>query len=414
MSSIKPISKFEGKKIYFDNAATSFPKPEPVLTAIDMYLRSCGNPGRGAHSYALAGARTIFDSREAIAAFLGIEPSERLIFTPGCTESINMVLKGLVLSGGLSGGDVVVTTSMEHNSVMRPLFQLQASPGIRVETVDFCVDPEVFADNLRIRLIETKARLCFLMRASNVTGELLPIKQAAAVCNDLSVPLAVDAAQSAGKVEVDLSQSGISYWCASGHKGLLGPPGIGLLYVAPGAPLSPIVTGGTGSSSESYEVPETMPDRFEAGTQGGQNIAGLAAACAWLKKRDAEAVLRHELNLTERFHVWAQSRRENQADIEVFGPQSCYSDDKPRILVKMPVVSFRLKGLSPALIAEKLDRDYGIAVRPGLHCAIAAHKRLVTDDTGLVRVSFGPFNSLIELERLISALEEIMLDGSKQ
>ncbi|MGD9684629.1 MAG: aminotransferase class V-fold PLP-dependent enzyme [Candidatus Obscuribacterales bacterium] len=390
------------KRIYFDNAATSFPKPEPVFRAIDHYLRHAGNPGRGGHSFSLAGARAIFEARESIAQFLGIAETERLLFTPGCTESINIVLKGMVRQGKLSRGDRVVTTNMEHNSVMRPLTELAGDPGIEIVSVPYSCEEERFGSALRAAL-KDGAGLCIVSRASNVTGELLPVKVASRLCAEAGVPLAVDAAQSAGKVEVDLSKSGVTFWCASGHKGLMGPPGVGLLYIAPGVDLAPLITGGTGSHSESYEIPAILPDRFEAGTQPGQNIAGLAAAVGWLKKRGAEDMLRHELNLTQCFHAWADEHE----NVEIFGPGIM---DGIRIEAepwKMPVVAFRLKGIDSNRVADALDSEYGIAVRSGLHCAYAAHKSLGTEKSGLVRASFGPFNTMIEVEKLIASLAEV-------
>lgn len=399
------------KRIYFDNAATSFPKPEPVFRAIDHYLRHAGNPGRGGHSFSLAGARAIFEARESIAEFLGIAETERLLFTSGCTESINIVLKGLVRQGKLGRGDRVVTTNMEHNSVMRPLTELAADPGIEIVSVPFSGQEDAFGSALEAAL-KDGAGLCIVSRASNVTGEVLPVRIASKLSNEAGVPLAVDAAQSAGKLEVDLSASGVTFWCASGHKGLMGPPGVGLLYIAPGAELTPLVTGGTGSQSESYEIPSILPDRFEAGTQPGQNIAGLAAAVGWLKKRGAEDMLRHELNLTRRFHAWAEERE----DVEIFGKGledrgDGISSDPGSEPGKMPVVAFRLTGIDCNRLADALDRQYGIAVRSGLHCAYAAHKSLGTEKSGLVRASFGPFNTMIEVEKLITALSEIAARG---
>lgn len=398
------------KRIYFDNAATSFPKPEPVFRAIDHYLRHAGNPGRGGHSFSLAGARAIFEARESIAEFLGIAETERLLFTSGCTESINIVLKGMVRQGKLGRGDRVVTTNMEHNSVMRPLTEIAADPGIEIVPVPFGCEEDAFGGALEAAL-KGGAGLCIVSRASNVTGEVLPVRIASKLCNEAGVPLAVDAAQSAGKVEVDLSASGVTFWCASGHKGLMGPPGVGLLYVAPGTDLHPLITGGTGSQSESYEIPSILPDRFEAGTRPGQNIAGLAASVGWLKKRGAENMLRHELNLTWRFHAWAGERE----DVEVFG-KGLVRDGISRELEsepgKMPVVAFRLTGIDCNRLADALDSEYGIAVRSGLHCAYAAHESLGTEKTGLVRASFGPFNTMIEVEKLIAALSEIAARGA--
>lgn len=386
------------KTIYFDNAASSFPKPDAVIGAAADFLRSCGNPGRGAHAFALEGARKIFEAREKVAEFLGVKQTERLVFTPGCTASLNMALKGFAAAGGLGKGDLVIVSSLEHNSMMRPLQQLKETIGIDYAV---CDAGESFERDLQ-RMVDEKApKLVAVTWASNVTGEVLPISSIAKFLQSKPIPLLVDGAQTAGKLETALDSSGISFFCASGHKGLMGAPGVGVLYVAPDMPIVPLIAGGTGSRSESLEVPGEFPDRLEAGTSPGPAIAALAAGVHWLKTEGISTGLKAELYLTERFLVWARA----QSYIKVFGPQNVRPENG--VPVRMPVVAFSMDGISPSSLADMLDTEYGIAVRAGLHCAPLCHKQLGTLKEGLVRVSFGVFNVGNEVDALISALEKI-------
>jgi cysteine desulfurase / selenocysteine lyase len=381
-------------RIYFDNAASSFPKPEEVIEAQSVFLRTCGNPGRGAHYFALEGARKIFDARENIADFLGLKQSERLIFTGGCTASINMVVHGLALDGRFAAGDVVIVSSLEHNAVMRPLAQLRERLGIKIV---MCPVGPNFQTNLQALVEKHEPKLVALVWASNVTGEVLPIEEVAVFLNERKIPLLVDGAQVAGKIETDLSaKTGISFFCTSGHKGLMGPPGVGLLYVAPQHTLAPFVSGGTGSRSESLDMPTAYPDRLEAGTLPGPAIAGLSAGVDWLKGKKTKAIFQNELALLEKFLQWNSKEKL----VRVF-------DTGLGSKLRMPLVSFASDNISPAEMADRLDTEYGIAVRSGLHCSASSHETLGTLEQGLVRVSFGPFNTEEEVSRLCDALFEV-------
>lgn len=381
--------------IYLDNAATTYPKPEPVYKAQDEYLRQAANPGRGAHALALASSRTIFETRLAVAGFLGVKHAERLVFTSGCTQALNTAVKGFALKEG----DVVVTAPLEHNAVMRPLRQLEDFPGIKVHTLAYQPVGVISVDELSAVLAELGPKLCVMAEASNVTGELIDLAAVAEVCRGAGVPLLVDAAQSAGWTSHQLDGLGVSLWCASGHKGLFGPPGVGLLYVSPEVEVEPLIAGGTGSRSEQLEMPEHYPDRLEAGTLPGPAIAGLGAGVAWLEQTGLERVRSHERNLVERFVSWAQS----SGSVEVYGPGPGGN--------RTGIVAFKVKGVSPDRVADRLDRDWGIAVRAGLHCAAQAHKALGTLATGLVRASFGYFNTVDEVDELCCALETISASG---
>ncbi|HEY9870439.1 MAG TPA: aminotransferase class V-fold PLP-dependent enzyme [Candidatus Obscuribacterales bacterium] len=383
--------------IYFDNAATTYPKPEEVYRAQDAYLRRAANPGRGVHTLAVESARAIFETRVALASFLGVKSAERLVFTGGCTQALNMALKGF----GLASGDLVITSPLEHNSVMRPLHQLERAQGIKVQPLSYKGSGTgvVDLDELTSVLANEHPRLCVMAEASNVTGELLDIAEIAGACRKHGVPLLVDAAQSAGFTDARLDDLGISIWCASGHKGLLGPPGVGILYVSPEVELEPLIAGGTGSRSEELEMPGQYPDRLEPGTLSGPAIAGLGAGVAWLQATGIDRLRRHELFLAERFLSWAQARK----DVEIYGPE-------PGGL-RTAIVAFQVTGISADRVADILDRHWGIAVRAGLHCAAQAHRALGTAGTGLVRASFGYFNTADEVDELCRALSRIAASG---
>jgi cysteine desulfurase family protein len=382
---------------YFDNAATTFPKPEAVYQACDQFLRRAANPGRGGHRRSLDSTRLIFEARQSIAAFFGIKQVQRLVFTPGCTYSLNAALKGF----GLKAGDLVVTTSAEHNSVMRPLAQLKRDVGIKVEQLPYCPEHLFNVDDLKNVLSENKIRLCVINHVSNVTGAIGDIYSAAELCYRYNVPLVIDAAQSAGYLDIDASTKGISMWCAPGHKGLMGPAGVGLLYVQEDIEIEPLVSGGTGSFSEQFAAPVAFPDRLEAGTLPAPAIVGLSAGVEWLKQTGIANVAEKKQELTSRFLQWARE----QDFLEIFGP----SEKTPRA----GLVSFRIRGLNSSSVSDLLDREYGIAVRSGLHCSASVHTALGTLQEGLVRVSFGYFNSASELDELCQALLEISRQNAR-
>lgn len=390
----------DGNITYFDNAATSYPKPEAVYVAADDYFRACGNPGRGAHTLAMESARAIFEGRELIANFLGASSSERLLFTPSCTYSINAVLKGL----RLKKGDVVVTSALEHNSVMRPLRQLEKTIGIKVLVLPYAdrgvVNVRLFKDSIRAM----KPKLVIVAHASNVTGELVDVDGIAEQCQAANVPLLVDAAQTAGRFKGCLNHPGITYWCASGHKGMMGAPGVGLLFIRPDERLEPLVAGGTGSMSEKLEMPSTYPDRMEPGTIAGPAIAALAAGVDFIRKTGVQMIAEHEAVLTAEFRQWCSRNKQ----IKVYGRSFFGSDGTLRLCDSAPLVSFSVEGLSPDRVADILDRQFGIAVRSGLHCASQAHSALNTTAQGLTRVSFGYFNTFDELEALCDSLSAMV------
>jgi cysteine desulfurase family protein len=399
--------------IYFDNAATTYPKPEVVYQALDSEFRQAGSPGRGAHSIAYRSAFSVFENRQAIADFLGANKTERLIFTPGCTYSINMVLKGLAEGEApfLKKNDVILISGLEHNALMRPLTQLKKKLELKIASLRYV--PGTFIDlwEFQQALDEFKPKLVILTEGSNVTGEILDLHVAAGLCKQAGVKLLVDAAQTAGRFAGCLASDGISFWCASAHKGLMGPPGLGLLYVNSDVNLEPLVAGGTGSASEKFEMPKVFPDRLESGTISSPAIAALRAGVDWLKKQGLPAIQKQESALLERFLRWCQ----DQPFVQVYG--FCRSEEKHQVdfrtalesvSMRLPIVSFRLSNKSPDQVADILDRESQIAVRAGLHCAAQAHKALGTSDKGLVRVSFSSFNTANQVDILCRALEKIL------
>jgi cysteine desulfurase family protein len=377
--------------IYFDNAATTYPKPESVYAAVDQYVRHSANPGRGSHKMAMKSATALFESRLLLSELLGLSKPERLVFTPGCTYSINMALKGFPFKSG----DVVLTGALEHNSVMRCLRQLELLKGIQVVTMPYAKKGIVDLHALIKAMLDRRPSLVVISEGSNVTGEMIDLRSLAAICNAHKVPLMVDAAQTVGRTKQELENLAISLWCASGHKGLFGPTGVGLLYVAENIELEPLIAGGTGSKSEDLNMPDFFPDRLEAGTVGGAAIAGLGAGARWVNETCIDVVRERELALTQRFLSWALSG----GGIRVFGNRQDNNGTA--------VVAFEVDGVASDQVAHILDEEFNMAVRVGLHCAAAAHQTLGTLENGLVRVSFGFFNTEEEIDKLCHALYSI-------
>jgi cysteine desulfurase / selenocysteine lyase len=376
--------------IYFDNAATSHPKPEEVYRAADSFLRAGGSPGRSAHELSVMASRRVFEARMKIAGFLGIKSPERLIFTPGCTQSINMVLNGIAFRKG----DRVLVSSLEHNAVMRCLHKLKSEKCIEIIRLPY-FPGQIFSEiELENQLKNARPALCVFLEASNVTGEVLDLSNVSRLCSLYETPLLVDAAQSAGVVQTRLDNLALTYWCASGHKGLFGVPGIGLLFVHPEADIAPLVYGGTGSHSQELSMPAVYPDRLEPGTMSGPAIAGLAAGVEFLERTGPDKIMAHEMDLCRSFLEWLKA----QPDYRVVGTKARH---------RAPLVSFSIKGMDSNRVAELLDRDCGICVRSGLHCSASAHESLGTLESGLVRVSFSYFNTQKEVTTLCKALGHI-------
>ena len=375
--------------IYLDNAGTSFPKPPSVIDAVVDCLRTKGaNPGRGAHQIAMAASRLIFDARERLAALLGADDSSNIIFTLNATDSLNLALKGL-----LSPGDHVITTSMEHNSVSRPLNVL-AEKGVVVTKVT-CDDKGRLNPADVDKAVTKKTKLIAMTHASNVTGTLMPLAEVAEVAHKHKVTYLIDAAQTAGAFELDVQKMGIDILACSGHKALLGPQGTGVLYISPQVELEEIRQGGTGGSSEEALQPRIRPDRYESGTPNTPGIAGLGAGVRFIQETGIENIRAKEDKLCGQLLEGLEAIR----GIILYGP----GKDEPR----SPVVSFNLAGAGCHEVAFALDKGFDIASRSGLHCAPDAHRTIGTIDEGTVRLSIGFFNKEEDIEAALEAIAHI-------
>jgi cysteine desulfurase/selenocysteine lyase len=375
--------------IYFDNAATSWPKPPTVAAAIAECLSEAGgNPARSGHRMSIAAAHIIENAREALADLLGTDDPAQIIFTHNATHALNIALYGL-----LRPGDHVVTTSLEHNSVMRPLRHLE-SLGVEVTVVPANADATVEVEPMR-RALRPNTRLLVTTHASNVTGTLIPMDELAALAKQNAISYLVDASQTCGAVPIDVQRLGVDLLAFSGHKGLLGPTGTGGLYVRDGIAPTPLMRGGTGSDSAHEIQPEFLPDALESGTLNVAGIAGLKAALEFVSDIGIPAIQAHERELVEHF----LSGVAKVPGVVVYGA----SDPN----LRCGVVSFNVTGAVPSEIGLILDQSFGIMARTGLHCAPSAHRTLGTFPTGAVRFSFGWFNTLAEVDSAIEALTQI-------
>jgi len=379
--------------IYLDNAATTFPKPEAVYIAQDTTARKIGvSPNRGGYRQSLTASRLIFEARESLAALLGVEDSSRIILTHSATESLNLAVKGI-----LKPGDHVVTTSMEHNSLARPLYAA-ASAGVEVDWVPADSDGYVTAAAI-IAALKPATRLVALTHCSNVTGAVNPVAEIGALLKQRGVLFLVDGAQSAGSLPLNIPAMNIDLFAAPGHKGLYGPQGTGLLYVAPGVNLQPLLHGGTGGGSTELELPAELPERYESGTMNTPAVAGLKAAVDFLLQKGVANIHACEQQLVGRLI----------AGLTAIDGVTVYNRSLHR--PRGAVVSFAAAGVDPSRIGFLLDTDYGISVRVGLHCAPLAHKTIGTFPEGTVRVSPGLFNTDNEIDRFIAAVTEIINKG---
>jgi cysteine desulfurase/selenocysteine lyase len=375
--------------IYLDSAATSCPKPPEVVEAVRRTLvEVCANPGRGAYDDALEAGRVLLRTRRAIARLCNIDDEARVVFTLNATHALNLALKGL-----LNEGDHVVTSSIEHNAVVRPLAAL-AGRGVAVTRVPCSPDGSTDPEDI-LGAVGPHTRLVVLSTASNVLGTLLPVDEVGPALRERGVRLLVDAAQTAGSRPIDVGSMAIDLLALPGHKGLLGPQGVGALYVGPDVHLSTLMEGGAGSDSASLSPPEDLPDRYEAGTPNTPGIAGLGAGVDVVTARGVDRIGAEERRLADLLH-------EGFVDTEgvtVFGP--------PPGTDRAPVLSIRFDGLPSAEAAFVLDRAFGIAVRAGLHCAPEAHAIAGSLEEGLVRFSIGHANTDGDVTNAIEAVRQI-------
>ncbi len=376
--------------IYLDHGATSWPKPPGVAEAMARAVTGLGgNPGRGAYRLALDTSRAIHAARRGVAAFLGVPDAKNLLFQPGCTQAMNLVLFGLIRPG-----DRVVACSMEHNAVARPLNML-AERGVDVVVVDADEAGVVDPGDVETAVAAAPTRAVVCQHAGNVTGAIQPVADLADVAHAHGALLLVDGAQAGGHLEVDLASLRADAWACSGHKGLLGPQGIGILYLSPRCEPDELVAGGTGSgASEEPLQPRQRPDRYEAGTPNVPGILGLAASVSWLAEHSAEQRT-DERSLVRRLHEGLLEL----GGFRVLGP----SPDTLRV----PVVSVVHERLHADRLAFALDRRFGIAVRAGLHCAPWAHRTLGTLETGALRFGIGYGTAASDVDAALVALRQL-------
>lgn len=375
--------------IYFDNAATTYPKPEDVYIAVDECLRKyCANPGRGGHKLSLQSGRVVLETRELLAELFNVASGENIILTHNATDSLNLALKGF-----LKRGDHVIVTSMEHNSVMRPLKALEKR-GIETTVVKCSNTGELNLTDLE-REIRKETKLIVSTHASNVVGTLMPIASIGALAKEHGLDFLVDASQTAGVYEIDVEKMNISMLAFTGHKSLLGPQGTGGLYIKKGITVEPMKEGGTGSISESLEQPDIMPDRFESGTHNTPGIAGLCAGLKFIRKTGITNIREHEMKLTQAF---LNGLKELET-VKVYGIAD--------INKQAPVVSINIGEAGSSEISYILDQSFDIATRSGLHCAPEAHRTIGTLEQGTVRFSFGYFNTMEQINTALAAIKQI-------
>ena len=372
--------------IYFDNAATTGKKPTEVIRAVDGALRELSaNPGRSGHNASLKTADAVYSVREKTAEFFGASGAENVVFTLNCTHSINCVIKGV-----LKKGEHAVTSSLEHNSVMRPLIK---------EEIPFDTAYVSLADDsLTLREFERKirpnTRLVICTGASNVLGKTLPIAEIGALCRERGVLFAVDAAQIAGVMPINMRQMNIDYLCVAPHKGLYAPMGIGVLICE--KPIeNTIIEGGTGTNSAELVQPEGLPERLESGTVNVPEIMGLSAGIDYVKGVGIKKIYSHEMKLIR--YLYKELSKNDR--VQLYTPE-------PKDGIYAPVLSFNVYGKTSAEVSQYLNGK-GIAVRGGLHCAPSAHRQIGTLDIGAVRVSVAAFNTPAEITSLIKAIKQI-------
>ena len=374
--------------IYFDNAATTLRKPRCVIEAVTEAMGSMGNSGRGVHSGALSAARTIYDTRAALAKLFGAEGPERIAFTANSTEALNMAIKGL-----LAPGDHVITTALEHNSVLRPLYELE-DRGMELTILPADTLGNICCEDFE-KEIRPTTRAIVTTHGSNLTGNLLDIEKIGSIARAHGLTYIVDASQTAGVFDIDVQRMNIDILCFTGHKGLLGPQGTGGLYVREGIEIRPLLSGGSGVQTYLRSHPPQMPTVLEAGTLNGHGIAGLGAAVKYLQETGLDTIRQKEQALMRAFYEAVRQI----PGITVYGDFSSMD--------RCAIVSMNVRDYDSGEVSDALSEEYGIATRPGAHCAPLMHRALGTVDQGAVRFSFSHFNTEEEIKIAVSALQEL-------
>lgn len=376
------------KLIYLDNAATTLHKPPQVAEAVKQAILTAGNAARGAHGASMQASRTVFETRQKLARLLGCPQADHVVFTANSTMALNIAITGI-----LSPGDHAISTDLEHNSVLRPLYALHEQ-GVALSFVPADKQGRVrYEDFASLFRPNTKAVIC--THASNLTGNMLDLACIAAMAHEHGALLVVDASQTAGAVPIDMTAMGVDVLCFTGHKGLMGPQGTGGLCIRPGVEIRPLLRGGSGVHSFDRQQPAAYPTRLEAGTLNSHGIAGLDAAVDYLLSEGVAAIEKREQALMRRFY-------ENVCDID--GVQVYGDFAAPQ---RAAIVALNIRDYDSAEIADVLFADYGIATRPGAHCAPRMHQALGTVQQGAVRFSFSVFNTEDEVDAAIQAVREL-------
>ncbi|SDZ13476.1 aminotransferase class V-fold PLP-dependent enzyme [Tindallia californiensis] len=378
--------------VYLDNAATSYPKPKTVIEAVLRQMESVGgNPGRSEHQGGLAASRVMYETRHKLATLLGVTDPLRIIFTSNATDSLNLAIKGI-----LKPGDHVMTTSMEHNSVLRPLEALKES-GVEVKILEADAKGMVQAKDFE-EALQPNTKMLIVTHCSNVTGTIQPVESIIALARHKGILSLVDASQSTGSIDYSIHQMDPDLLAAPGHKALLGPQGTGFLYLKEGVLLQEMKQGGTGSQSENLYQPMTVPDRYESGTQNAHGLAGLQAGVDFLLRETVSAVQEKERNHIQRLKEGLSVIK----GVRLYGPE----DVRQQGAVQL----FTLRDLDQTQLNYLLDQLYGISARAGLHCAPLAHKTVGTYPAGAIRFSPGYFTTKEEIDQALAAVQQLALD----
>ena len=374
--------------IYMDNAATTLHKPDAVKAAVLAAFETMGNAGRGASEPALDASRVIYGTREKLARFFNAESASRIVFTANSTESLNIAIKGLFCPG-----DHVITTVLEHNSVLRPLYECREH-GVELSILGCDEKGNISYDEMESAVKDhTKAIVC--THASNLTGNMIDLKKAGEIAREHGLIFVVDASQTAGVWPVDVQNTGIDVLCFTGHKGLMGPQGTGGMYVRTGVEIRPLLSGGSGIDTYNPHHPSQMPTALEAGTLNGHGIAGLGAAVSFLGETGLDVIREKEQSLMRRFYE----------GISCIPGVKVYGDFDTR--ERAAIVSFNIGDYDSSEVSDELNVEYGIVTRPGAHCAPLMHKALGTVEQGAVRFSFSYYNTEEEVDAAIRAVREL-------
>lgn len=377
--------------IYADNSATTFPKPQSVYKKVSRAVNIYGgNPGRSGHAMSLRSAEEIYRCRETVAEFFHVADNEKIIFTSGCTQSLNTVIKGY-----LRQGDHVVISDLEHNSVSRTVHEMSKNGITYTVAQTVHGDFEKTIDNFR-KAINDKTKLVIVTHVSNVTGTVLPLSRIVALAHQYRIKVLADIAQSGGVIPLDFTDMNIDFVACAGHKGLFGLMGTGILYLKNAEDVSPLLYGGTGSSSLELTQPEILPDKFESGTCNMVGISALRKGIEFLNARGVENIHKQEFALLEELY----DNLAKLPDIRLYTPQ-------PDIRFQAPLLSFNIGDIPSEEIAQILNDRYQIYVRSGLHCATLTHQKLHTENQGTVRISLSCFNNRPQIQTIVRAVKNI-------